>query len=74
MDEVCWKVVAAKRCGNGFKAKTSKRLIFTRELPNVKSLEVLIESIPGLLIFDNQLLDDAANGGKGSLSRERETA
>ncbi len=65
MDDVCWKVVAAKRCDNGFKkAKTSKRHIFTRELPDVKSLEELLKSIPGFLIFDDQLLDDAAKGGE----------
>ncbi len=52
-DEVHWKVVAAQRCGNSVKAKTSKQHIFTRELPNVKSLEVFLESIPGFLIFDD---------------------
>ncbi len=52
-DDVHWKVVAAQRCGDSFKAKTSKWHIFTRELPNVKSLKVFLESIPGFLFFDD---------------------
>jgi hypothetical protein len=45
-------------------AKTSKQHIFTQELLDVKSLEVFFESIPGFLIFDDQLLDDVTKGGE----------
>jgi hypothetical protein len=43
-------------------------------MPNVKFLEVFLESIPCLLILDNLAFDDAMKGGERTPSRERETA
>jgi hypothetical protein len=63
---ICWKITISKGASNILEAKTSSKNIFSRELGDVKGLDVILESIAHLLNSCNHAFDDTSKGSYGA--------
>ncbi len=58
---------------DSFELEASSRNIFSREVTNIKGLDIVFESIPHLLVTNYQTLDDEAEHGDGTTVINRKT-
>jgi hypothetical protein len=66
--------LVAKNIDDSLELDASSRNIFTREVTNIKGLDIVFESIPRLLVTNYQMLDDEAEHGDGTTVINRKTS